>query len=69
MRPIVKTKILIFQLNANLDGKSLFGKITHHLDPDMRKMLEGGMSGNGIPYSDLVHHFYLLLQLRFYFGK
>ena len=39
MLPIFKTKILIYQSMANLDEKILFGKITHHLDPDIGKML------------------------------
>ena len=37
MRPIFKTEILIYQSKANLDGKILFGKITRHLDPEIRK--------------------------------
>ena len=37
MWPIFKTKLLIFHSNANLDEKILFDKITHHLDPEMRK--------------------------------
>ena len=27
--------MLIYQSKANLDGKFLFGKISHHLDPDI----------------------------------
>ena len=39
MRPIFRTKMLICQSKANLDEKILFGKITHHLDPGIRKVL------------------------------
>ena len=35
-----------FQSKANLDRKILFGKIIHHLDPEIRKMLERGMFGS-----------------------
>ena len=38
-QPIFKTEILIWQSNANLHVKILFGKITHLLDPVIRKML------------------------------
>ena len=31
---------------ANLDDKILFGKITHRLDPEIRKMLVKGIFGN-----------------------
>ena len=40
---IFKTKLLIFQSKANLDENILFGKITHHLVPEVRKMLVRGM--------------------------
>ena len=46
MRPIFKTDMLIFQSKANLDEKILFGKITHHLDPAIRKMLVKSKFGN-----------------------
>ena len=46
MRPIFKTEMLIYQSKANLDEKILFGKITHHLDPEIRKMLVNGKFGN-----------------------
>ena len=36
MRPIFKTEMLIFQLKANLAEKILLGKITPHLDPEIR---------------------------------
>ena len=37
-----RIKVLIYRSKANLDKKILFGKITHHLDPEMRKMLVNG---------------------------
>ena len=48
--------MLIYQSKANLDGKTLLGKITHHLDPEIRKMLVRGMFGARIPQSTLVHN-------------
>ena len=36
-----KTNMLTYQSKANLDEKILFGKITNHLYPEIRKMLEG----------------------------
>ena len=39
MCPIFKTKMLIFQAKANLHGKILFGKIIHHLSPEIERML------------------------------
>ena len=39
MKPIFKTEMLIYQSKANLDKKSLCGKITYHLDPEIRTML------------------------------
>ena len=38
-RPIFKIKMLIYQPKANLDEKIFLGKITHHLDQEIRKML------------------------------
>ena len=35
---MVETEMLIYQSKANLDAKILFGKITHHLDPEIIKM-------------------------------
>ena len=42
----VQTKMFIYQSKANLDGKISFGKITHHLDPEIRKMLVTGKVGD-----------------------
>ena len=38
MWPIFENKISIFQSKANLDEKMLLGKITHHLDLEIRKI-------------------------------
>ena len=46
MRPISRTEMLIYQSKANLDEKILFGKITRHLNVDIRKMLVKDMFGN-----------------------
>ena len=54
MRLIFKTEMLIYQSKANLDEKILFSKITHHSDPEIRKMLVNGMFGNKAPHSILV---------------
>ena len=43
---IFKTEMLIYQSKANLDGINLFRKITHRLDPEIRKMLVIDMFGN-----------------------
>ena len=44
MRPIFKTKMLIFQSKA--DEKILFDKITNHLDREIRKTLVRDMFSN-----------------------
>ena len=46
MRPIFETKMLIHRSKTNLDEIILFGKITHHLDLEIREMLEKGLNGN-----------------------
>ena len=48
MQPIFETKMLIHQSNlkASLDEKILCGKISHQLDPEVRKMLVNGKFGN-----------------------
>ena len=46
MRSIFKIEMLIYQSKANLDEKILFGKITHHLHPEIRKMWVNGKFGN-----------------------
>ena len=45
-RPIFKKETLTYQPKANYDVKSLFGKITSHLDPEIGKMLLTGLYGN-----------------------
>ena len=63
MRPIFKTEMLIYQSKANLDEKILFGKITDHLDSEIRKILVNGKFGN-IPFWSMI---YFLSKLTFYF--
>ena len=47
MRPKFKTNIFIFQSKANnLDETIFFGKITHHSDPEIRKMVVKSKFGN-----------------------
>ena len=48
-------KMLIFQSKANLDEKILFGKITHHLDPEILKSWYEACFGTRIPHSILVY--------------
>ena len=46
MRLIFKTKLLIYQSKVNIYEEILFGKITHHLDSEIRKMLVKGAFRN-----------------------
>ena len=58
MAPIFKTELLIYQSKANLDEKILFDKITHQLDPEIRKMPVRGLYGNQIfqvPFWSMIH--------------
>ena len=48
--------MLIYQSQANLDEKILFAKITHLIDPEIRKMLVRECLETKIPHSILVHH-------------
>ena len=41
MRPIFKTKMLMYQSKVNLDVNILFDNITHHIDLEMRRGLYG----------------------------
>ena len=50
---VFRPKNLIYQLKANLDVKSLFGKGTHLLDPKIRQMSARGMYWKNIPRSFL----------------
>ena len=56
-RQIFKIKMLIYQSKANLDKEILCGKITHHLDLEIWKMLVRGMFGKRIQHSILVQKF------------
>ena len=42
----IQSEMLIYPSKASLDVKILFGKITNHLDPEIRKMSVKGMCGN-----------------------
>ena len=64
MRSISKTEMLIFQSVANLDGKILYGNITHLKDPTIRKMLGRGLNGNQDSTFYSGPKFYLLLKLK-----
>ena len=44
MRLIFEFEVLI---KAILDENILFGKVTHHLDPEIRKILVNGKFSNG----------------------
>ena len=46
MLPIFSTKMLINRSKANLNITILFGAVTHHLDPEIRKMLVRCIVGN-----------------------
>ena len=46
MLPTFKIKMFLFQSKANLDEKIFSGKITHHLDAEIRKKLVRGKFGN-----------------------
>ena len=58
-RQVFKIEMLFYQSKANLGEKILYGKVTHGLDPEIRKMLARGMFGNkesSFPNSILVHN-------------
>ena len=65
-RLIFKDGMLIYQSKANFDEIILFDKITHYLDPEIRKMLARGMfkSKDSSFHSGSI--IYLLLKLKFY---
>ena len=51
MWPIVKTKMLIYQTKANLDEKSLFGRITHLENQKREACLSvTGINGNAFKH-------------------
>ena len=43
---IFKAEIFIYQSKANSDGEILAGRITHLLEPEIRKILIRGLYGN-----------------------
>ena len=57
---IFKTKMLILQSKANLDGKILFGRATLVIDPEIRKMLEWVRMGTKVPNSILAHDLFAI---------
>ena len=63
MKPLFKTAMLIYLSKADLDEKILFGKITHHLDLEIRKML---LKGFRIPFWSMI---YMLSNLKVLFLK
>ena len=65
---IHKSKLLIFQSKANLDEKILFGKITRHLDPEIRKMPVKAYYRTRIPHSILVYDL-LAVEIKMLFQK
>ena len=68
MWPIFKTQLLIFKSKAtNLNEKIFFGKITHHLGQEIRKMQVKEHDWERefhIPFWAMI---YMLLKLKFYF--
>ena len=53
MRPTFKTEMLVYQSRANLDEKSLFGKIAHHLGSEIRKILVNGKFEDSLGFESL----------------
>ena len=68
MRPTFKIVMLIYQSKAKLEEKILFSKVTHHLDPEIRKMQVTGMFGTWIPHSILVYDL-LAIKIKILFPK
>ena len=69
MRPIFKTKMLVYQSKANLDGEILFDKITHLLGPKIRKMLIRRLCGNQkfhVPFWSMI---YVALKFALQFSE
>ena len=52
----IQIEMLIYQSQTDLDEKILFGNVTHHLDPEIRKMEVRACLGTRIQYSILVHN-------------
>ena len=68
MRQIFKAEVFIYQSKANLDEKILFGKIAHHLGPEIRKMQVNSRFGNQDSTFHLVHHL-LAIEIKVLFMK
>ena len=66
MRQIFKTEMPIYQSKNNFDEEVLFGKIAHHLDSEVRKMLLSGMSGNKASIFHLVSNL-LVIEIKILF--
>ena len=64
MWPLFKTEMLIYQSKVNLDEKILFDKFTHHVDPEVGKMLVRGMLGQK---NSTFHSGQLLLAIKIKF--
>ena len=54
MRMVLKTAMFVYQSKPNLDVKVVFGKITHHFRPIVRKMLLKSSMGTRMSSSTLV---------------
>ena len=64
MRPILKTKKLIYQSKANLDVKIVFSNIIYFIGQEIRKMLEEVCVGTNIPHSIPWSMIYLLFKIH-----
>ena len=51
MQPIFKSEVLIYESNASLHVKLLFGKVTHLLDSITNKILEMGRQTTSVSVS------------------
>ena len=49
----IENELLMYQSKANLDENCSFGKITHHVNPEIRKMIVKGIFGS----KDSTFHF------------
>ena len=63
MGPIFKSEFLIYQSKANLDEKILFGKVTHRVDLEIRKMPVRNLYGNRIFHVPFWSMIYVALKL------
>ena len=68
MWAIFKTNKLTYQSKANLDEKIFVGKLTHHLDPEIRKYCKEHVLGSRIAHSILVHYL-LAIDIKIQFLK